>query len=143
MIHGYVLADGTHLDVTQPEFMINFAAGGMFSTVSEVNAFYTALLQNRLLKREAVALMKDGGTSEYGLGLYLWDDSCTRGSYYGHGAGTAGYTGISMASADGTRQLTLLVANRPGDIGSEAGAVYEVHHLVDFARTTLDDLCPE
>lgn len=142
MIHGYVLAGGERLDVTKAEFMINFAGGGMFSTVSEVNAFYTALLQSRLLKPETVALMKDGGTNEYGLGLYLWDDACTGGEYYGHGAGTPGYAGISMASADGTRQLTVLVATKPRSIESNVAAAADIDQLVNFATDTLDELCP-
>jgi D-alanyl-D-alanine carboxypeptidase len=139
MIHGYVTIGGKSVDTTQPELLVNFAGGGMTSTVTDVNTFYGALLGNRLLAPATVEMMKDAGSLPYGLGIYRWNDACTGGYYYGHGAGTPGYSGISMSSSDGSRQLTLFAADPPDGFSPRKGPMGD--RLVDFARQTLDGIC--
>lgn len=50
-----------------------YAAGGMYSTVSDVLAFANALFGARLLKRETLALMTKPGLDDYGYGLWAYD----------------------------------------------------------------------
>ena len=113
MVHGYIALDRKQLDVTYPAAQIDNAAGGMVSSVADVNTFYRALLQNRLLKPATITQMESPLYARYGLGVVRWNDLCTNDFYYGHPGDVPGYGTIAMTSADGTRQLTMAVAYPP------------------------------
>ncbi|MHC6222253.1 serine hydrolase domain-containing protein [Arthrobacter sp. MMS24-S77] len=146
LIHSYSLVDGERLDVTEPELQIGSAGAGVISSVGDVNSFYAALLRGRLLGPAALMEMETINGANYGLGLQRWNDECTNGFYYGHGGSTLGFGGMSISSADGTRQLSLGVAYPP-DTGAENDAVVAAltqpvsGRLRDLAITTLNGLC--
>ncbi|MCX2747840.1 serine hydrolase [Arthrobacter sp. MI7-26] len=146
LIHSYSLLDGERLDVTEPELELGSAGAGVISSVGEVNSFYAALMRGRLLGPAALTEMKTINGANYGLGLQRWNDDCTNGFYYGHGGSTLGFGGISVSSADGTRQLSLGVAYPP-DTGAEDDAMVAAlsqpvsGRLRDLAITTLNGLC--
>ena len=139
MVHGYIALDRKQLDVTYPAAQIDNAAGGMVSTVADVNTFYRALLQNQLLKPETITQMESPLYARYGLGVVRWNDLCTNNFYYGHPGDVPGYGTIAMTSADGTRQLTMAVAYPPEPLRS--GDTRILHQMESIAEETLNATC--
>ena len=139
MVHGYIALDRKQLDVTYPAAQIDNAAGGMVSSVTDVNTFYRALLQNRLLKPETITQMESPLYARYGLGVVRWNDLCTNNFYYGHPGDVPGYGTITMTSADGTRQLTIAVAYPPEPL--RPGDTHILHQMESVAEDTLNATC--
>ena len=110
MVHGYASIDGEPVDTTYAALHIGSAATGLVSTVADLNTFFDALLDGRLVLRDRVAEMQGPIYAEYGLGLFQWNDRCTNGFYYGYVGDVPGYGTVAMASADGSRRLALAVA---------------------------------
>lgn len=139
MIHGYLMADGKRLDVTHPAWLSELASGGVISTVGEVNAFYAALQQGKLLTPAIVAGMRGPDRASFGQGLWKWNDMCTNRFYYGHPGDTDGYGMVSMTSEDGMRQVTLAVAYPPEPPTLNANPL--IFEMQDVAQETLNSLC--
>ena len=139
MVHGYIALDRKQLDVTYPAAQIDNAAGGMVSSVADVNTFYRALLQNRLLKPDTITQMESPLYARYGLGVVRWNDLCTNDFYYGHPGDVPGYGTIAMTSADGTRQLTMAVAYPPEPL--PRGDTHILHQMESIAEDTLNATC--
>ena len=49
MAHGYLVIEDKRVDVTTPELLTGSPSGGMVSTVQDLNTFYSALMQGKLL----------------------------------------------------------------------------------------------
>jgi D-alanyl-D-alanine carboxypeptidase len=139
MVHGYIALDRQQLDVTYPAAQIDNAAGGMVSSVADVNTFYRALLQNRLLKPDTITQMESPLYARYGLGVVRWNDLCTNDFYYGHPGDVPGYGTIAMTSADGTRQLTMAVAYPPEPL--QPVDTHILHQMESIAEDTLNATC--
>src|SRR6478609_1484547 len=139
MVHGYIALDRKQLDVTYPAAQIDNAAGGMVSSVADVNTFYRALLQNKLLKPATITQMESPLYARYGLGVVRWNDLCTNDFYYGHPGDVPGYGTITMTSADGTRQLTMAVAYPPEPL--PRGDTHILHQMESIAEDTLNATC--
>jgi D-alanyl-D-alanine carboxypeptidase len=139
MVHGYIMVDGRRLDVTQPAWLSELAPGGVVSTVEEVNTFYAALLQGKLLSPATVLEMRGPDRVGYGQGLSKWQDTCTNRFYYGHAGDIEGYGTVSMTSEDGTRQLTLAVTYPPDPPTLEANPL--ISGMEAVAAETLNGLC--
>jgi D-alanyl-D-alanine carboxypeptidase len=139
MLHGYVVVDGSRLDVTMPAWLTELAPGGAVSTVEEINRFYHALLQGRLLAAATVQEMTTVESGFYGLGLWRWNDTCTNGFYFGHRGDIDGYGSISMTSGDGSRQLTIAVTYPPAPPTLEVNPL--IVDLEDAAENALNSLC--
>ncbi|POH73578.1 serine hydrolase domain-containing protein [Arthrobacter glacialis] len=140
MVHGHVVVDGERLDSAYFGGMMGNAAGGVVSTVADVNTFYAALLGGQLLKPATVREMQQ---APFGMGLMRWVDVCG-GFYYGHGGEGAGYRTMALNSADGAGQVTIAITHPPeswdpadfdpvNPFGGEA--------LMRAARTALDLSC--
>lgn len=139
MVHGYIALNRQQLDVTYPAAQIDNAAGGMVSSVADVNTFYRALLQNRLLKPDTITQMESPLYARYGLGVVRWNDLCTNDFYYGHPGDVPGYGTIAMTSADGTRQLTMAVAYPPEPL--RPSDTHILHQMESIAEDTLNATC--
>ena len=139
MVHGYITVNGQRLDVTQPAWLSEFAAGGAVSTVSEVNTFYAALFEGKLLRDESRAAMLRRDGDFYGFGLWRWNDTCTNRLYHGHRGDIDGYGSVSMSSEDGSRQLTIAVAYPPEPPTLDTNPL--VLELEDVAEQALNALC--
>ncbi|WP_104174112.1 serine hydrolase [Arthrobacter sp. Y81] len=113
MVHGSTLIDGELVDTTYAALHSGSGATGLVSTMADVNKFFDALLDGRLIRRDLVAEMQGPIHAEYGLGLFQWNDRCTNGFYYGYVGDVPGYGTVAMASADGSRRLALAVAYPP------------------------------
>jgi len=97
---GYLTVDGHAVDVTEFDPSQAGAAGGLVSTLFDVNLFYRALLGGDLLPPAALAAMRADGV---GLGRH----ETPGGPVFGHDGGFFGFQTRSWHSADGRRQLTL------------------------------------
>ncbi|MEJ1194982.1 serine hydrolase domain-containing protein [Pseudarthrobacter sp. CCNWLW207] len=139
MVHGYITINGERLDVTRPAWLSELASGGAVSTVSEVNAFYAALLQGRLVSSESRTEMLRQDSDFYGFGLFKWNDTCINRLYHGHTGDIDGYGTVSMTSEDGSRQLTIAVAYPPEPPTVSVNPLIE--ELQALAEQVLNSLC--
>ncbi|WP_055563574.1 serine hydrolase domain-containing protein [Streptomyces atriruber] len=122
--HGYVASEpgAPLLDVTELDPSVAWASGALIATPSDLNRFFGALLDGKLLKpaqlaqmRRTVALPADSpypkGT-RYGLGLFSRPLSCG-GLLWGHDGDFLGYATFPAATDDG-RAATIAVTADPG-----------------------------
>ncbi|MCP2242537.1 serine hydrolase domain-containing protein [Lentzea aerocolonigenes] len=86
-------------------------SASLISTVEDLNLFFSALLDGKVVSRKSLAEMQktgpvvafDGSTVEYGLGLHR------HGEFWGHDGSVWGAGTWSFHSADGRRQVTLAI----------------------------------
>ncbi|MEV6425538.1 serine hydrolase domain-containing protein [Streptomyces sp. NPDC051662] len=122
-------------DVTEQDPSWGWAAGAMISTNSDVNRFFTALLDGRLLKPAQLKEMRTTVPAEgdpvpgtrYGLGLMSRPLSCG-GLSWGHGGDIPGYETRGGVTESG-RSVNIAVTVLPTDL---AGAM-EMDKAVDTA----------
>ncbi|MEU3827076.1 serine hydrolase domain-containing protein [Streptomyces sp. NPDC029080] len=118
------------------------ADGSMISTAADVNRFFTALMQGRLLAPAQLAEMRrtvevpadrgfPSGTRD-GLGLFWTPLSCG-GGYWGHSGDGFGYLVWPATTSDGRTTVTVSLHSRPGDEGTGARQIHDVTALVDHA----------
>ncbi|MFE4621273.1 serine hydrolase domain-containing protein [Streptomyces sp. NPDC056747] len=125
-------AGATPVDFTEVDPSAGWAAGQMISTNSDLNRFFTALLDGRLLPAAQLAQMRTtvpvGDTgSHYGLGLMSRQLSCG-GVYWGHGGDIVGYETRGGVTDDG-RAVSIAVTSIPPDDAGMKG----VQNAVDTA----------
>lgn len=131
---GYqqLAAGGPLRDVTGIDPSAAWAAGQMISTNSDLNQFFAALLNGRLLRPAQLAEMRttvpigDTGAG-YGLGLMSRPLSCG-GLYWGHGGDISGYETRGGVTEDG-RAVNIAVTSTP----TEAAVTQHLDKLVDTA----------
>ncbi|MEV5539661.1 serine hydrolase domain-containing protein [Saccharopolyspora shandongensis] len=133
---GYAPVGGL-LDFTEFDPSIGGAAGALVSTGPDLNRFFAALLEGRLLPAEQLAEMQrtvpadlGGKSARYGLGLVSVPLSCG-GEFWGHGGDIIGFTTLSAATNDG-RGATAVANLNP--------ATPEIHRDMFAAIDTA--LCP-
>ncbi|WP_327424961.1 beta-lactamase family protein [Streptomyces sp. NBC_01230] len=128
--HGYVRLQGpgsAYTDLTESSMSWAWTAGAIISDTHDLNTFYKALIEGKLLPAKLMKQMKnaqqlrDGGF--YGLGLAKFADPAF-GTAYGHVGGTPGFTTHSFTLADGSRQVTLSI-NSMADTDRENTAAGE------------------
>ena len=121
---GYHLsAEGKLEDITEMDPAWGWAAGAMVSTPSELNTFFQAVLDGRLLTQSSIQEMKKGvdigsGGRVYGLGLIGTPLSCG-GTAWGHGGDIAGYHTRGGVGPDGTA-VTVAVTALPTAIADQS-----------------------
>ena len=116
---GYHLsAEGKLKDMTDLDTSLAWAAGGMVSTPSELNTFFQAVLDGRLLTQASIDEMKNGAVDAsshlgsgtvYGLGLIGTPLSCG-GTSWGHGGTIHGYQTDNAVGPDGTAAIFAVTA---------------------------------
>ncbi|MFF1253290.1 serine hydrolase domain-containing protein [Pseudarthrobacter sp. NPDC058329] len=141
LVHGYVTIEGTRRDVSMPAWQAESPATGAVSTVQEVNRFYAALLQGRLLPPDSVTAMKGGYSQYYGFALRRWNNTCNNRFYYGLPGDVDGYGMIAVASEDGSKQLALAVAYPPAPPTLDLNPL--ILEMQDVAQEALNSLCLE
>jgi D-alanyl-D-alanine carboxypeptidase len=139
LIHGYALVGNQTVDVTRSSQQGGPASDGVIASVSDINAFYAALLEGRLLSPDSLVEMKGSVFADYGLGLDHWKDTCTNGFYYGHSGDVPGFGTISISSADGNRQLTISVAYPPLPLTTQPSAISL--EMTGLAQVALNTSC--
>ncbi|MFG3224517.1 serine hydrolase domain-containing protein [Kitasatospora sp. NPDC048194] len=133
------------VDVTELDPSWAWAAGGLVSTNSDLDRFFTALLEeDRLLPGDLLAEMRTttpaedtfGPGAEYGLGLVRRPLSCG-GYYWGHGGSYPGYETRAGATADGRSAGVAVTAQVTDRAGRQ-----RLDDLVDAALCALPDAAP-
>lgn len=110
--HGYVPIENdgqVHLvDYTTMNPSVMGAGGEMISTTRDLNRFFDALFDGRLLPARLLEEMKTPGVEggRYGLGMSLMETSCGVRAYGNDGDALA-YQSWSYSTADGRRQVTV------------------------------------
>jgi D-alanyl-D-alanine carboxypeptidase len=126
--HGYLPVeqeDGTvrpvDLSVMNPS--VFGAAGEIVSTTTDLNRFFAALLDGRLVRRDLLTLMKTPPTgSTYGLGLRKRTLTCGV-TAYGNDGDALVYLTYAFVTADGDRQVTVSLTPWGPDRNSTDDAV--------------------
>ena len=120
---GYHLnGEGKLEDITEMDPTWGWAAGAMVSTPSELNTFFQAVFDGRLLTQSSIDEMKKGVDTDkagvvYGLGLIGRSLSCG-GTAWGHGGDIAGYHTRGGVGPDGTA-VTVAVTALPTAIADQ------------------------
>ena len=143
MLHGQVAVDGERFDSAYLGAIIGNPAGGVVSTLADVNTFYAALMEGRLLKPATVKQMQMAPFGLYGMGLLRWVDICG-GFYYGHGGDWAGYRTVVLTSADAKRQIAMAITYPPESwdpADYRPANPLNVDAMHRAARTALDLSC--
>jgi D-alanyl-D-alanine carboxypeptidase len=106
-------AESPYFDSTKLSNNQMWAAGGVMSTMGDVNDFYDALTDGTLLDEAQFAEMREFVTvepgAEYGLGLIGLALTCPGEAeevFIGHTGGGLGHQTYSLHSVDGERQVT-------------------------------------
>ena len=121
--HGYLrYQDGgteRDADITEMSPSWGWAAGEALSTTADVNAFFAALLDGKLLPPAQLRQMltpvdvPGNDRDHYGLGVEQVATRCGT-TVYGHAGNVHGYVSFNGRSADGARQFSLVTtAHRP------------------------------
>lgn len=122
--HGYeAVHSPTRLtDLTTYNMSVAWASGNIVSTTHDVNLFYSALLDGRLLPPTLLRQMQQSEPAfpgfEYGLGLGH-TEMCGQ-QVWGHVGGVPGYGTYSFTSPQSARQITISV-NRSLTLSPAAG----------------------
>ncbi|WBQ02632.1 serine hydrolase domain-containing protein [Kribbella sp. CA-293567] len=112
--------DGKETDVTEQDPSLGWAAGQMIGTPADLNRFFTALVQGKLLRPAQLKEMLTTvpaedfdvvGGSRYGLGIAQLKLSCG-GTAWTHGGDIFGYETRNAVTADG-REAALAVTAMP------------------------------
>lgn len=103
--HGYLEVDGRLVDITAMNDSAAWAAGSMISTTADLDRFYSALLDGRLLPPALLAEMKTT-VSGYGLGIYEFAMPCGVVAW-GHSGGIPGYGTLSINDGDTRLEMSI------------------------------------
>ncbi|MEV5201358.1 serine hydrolase domain-containing protein [Streptomyces sp. NPDC053720] len=136
-------ADGPMVDTTIPYRPFDSGAdGSMTGTARDLNRFFTALANGRLLKpaefaamRTTVPVPQDSGHpagARDGLGLFFTPLSCGDG-YLGHGGSGFGYVIRTATTTDGRRTVTVSAHSRSADPQTAARQEEALRNLIDHA----------
>lgn len=139
MVHGYTLIDGESVDTAYAALHIGAADTGLVSTVGDLNTFFGALLDGRLIDRDQVAAMQGPVHAKFGLGLSKWKDACTNGFYLGYVGDLPGFGSVAMASADGSRRIALAASYAPAPLVHGTNVLDG--HLAGIAERALNASC--
>ena len=125
---GYHLnGEGKLEDITEMDPTWGWAAGAMVLTPSELNTFFQAVFDGRLLTQASIDEMKNGAVDAsshlgsgtvYGLGLIGRSLSCG-GTAWGHGGTIYGYQTDNAVGPDGTA-VTVAVTALPTAIADQS-----------------------
>ena len=125
---GYHLnGEGKLEDITEMDPTWGWAAGAMVSTPSELNTFFQAVFDGRLLTQSSIDEMKNGAVDAssylgsgtvYGLGLIGRSLSCG-GTAWGHSGTIYGYQTDNAVGPDGTA-VTVAVTAPPTAIADQS-----------------------
>ncbi|MFD9728151.1 serine hydrolase domain-containing protein [Streptomyces sp. NPDC059072] len=115
----------------------------LVSTMDDLNRFYAALLDGRIVSRSSLAEMQrtvpvralDGSPIRYGLGLHRVETRC--GTFWGHDGTVWGAGTISLTRADGGRQMSVAVNLQRWNVIDASGTPQP--HPIDAALSSLYD----
>ncbi len=143
---GYHLnGEGKLADITEMDPAWAWAAGAMVSTPSELNTFFQAVFDGRLLSQSSIDEMKNGAVDAssylgpgtvYGLGLIGTPLSCG-GTSWGHGGTIHGYQTDNAVGPDGTA-VTVAVTAVPTAIADQSNPESSAKEKEQRLKNTVD-----
>jgi len=143
---GYHLnGEGKLADITEMDPAWAWAAGAMVSTPSELNTFFQAVFDGRLLSQSSIDEMKNGAVDAsshlgpgtvYGLGLIGTPLSCG-GTSWGHGGTIHGYQTYDAVGPDGTA-VTVAVTAVPTAIADQSNPESSAKEKEQRLKNTVD-----
>lgn len=104
--NGYATVDGAATDATIMEPSLPWVSGALVSTGADLNRFFTALLDGRVVPEDLLRAMLDGSDMghgdgmSYGLGIAYSRLSCGA-DFVGNVGGVHGFTAVSGATRAG------------------------------------------
>ncbi|MEV6521825.1 serine hydrolase domain-containing protein [Longispora sp. NPDC051575] len=105
--HGYLQVDDRPVDITALNVSSAYAAGEILSTTRDLNTFYAALLDGRLLRPAQLAELRTTAfDSGYGLGIGKVALPCGA-EVWGHTGGIPGYLTFSYHQPETDRHFSL------------------------------------
>jgi D-alanyl-D-alanine carboxypeptidase len=118
---GYERLGGRFHDLTRYDMSVAWASGSIVSTAADVNRFYAALLEGRLLPARLLAQMEHSRPAfpGFGYGLGLGHAVMCGQQVWGHVGGVPGFSTYSFTSPRTKRQITVSV-NRGLTLGDAA-----------------------
>jgi D-alanyl-D-alanine carboxypeptidase len=147
ILHGYITLQGQRLDVTDNADRVDSAAAGATSTVADVDTFFSALFQGKLISAKSLAeLEKRPSLAPYALGVWTWPDGCKGGTRYEGRGGLWDYLTFTAASDDGRYVATMTVVPPPlpteleGSAGNAQRDLWS-GQMESVVNETLDRLC--
>ncbi len=110
--HGYAMigrGDAARpVDITRMNGSLMWASGEIISTPGDLNRFYDALLDGRLLPRRQLHAMTPPAGTPYGLGLMRQDLDCGV-TAFGHDGDSLGYVTWTFVDRAADRQVTVSI----------------------------------
>lgn len=139
-LRGYLTVDGDRLDMTEFDPSVPSWGASMVSTAPDISAMMQALNGCELLSEESLEQMRDAGESGYGLGIMVGPDPCDRSSAtFGQRGNGFGYNTYTVASADGSRVVTVTWTGGTEDPGSDP----LLPASQELATAALAGTCPD
>ena len=105
---------GSPADTSDEPAWWSWAAGGIVSTAEDVQRFFAALLQGRVVGAPLLREMETrvpAGRQRYGLGIATFPTPC--GPAWGHTGNVQGTIAVAWNTRDASRQLVLVVNTYP------------------------------
>nr|WP_063779258.1 serine hydrolase domain-containing protein [Kibdelosporangium sp. MJ126-NF4]CEL15705.1 D-alanyl-D-alanine carboxypeptidase [Kibdelosporangium sp. MJ126-NF4]CTQ93630.1 D-alanyl-D-alanine carboxypeptidase (EC 3.4.16.4) [Kibdelosporangium sp. MJ126-NF4] len=122
--HGYARAlNGSTMDVTEIDPSWGWAAGQLVSTPADLNSFFGALMNGKLVPAKELAEMRKTIPAQswpgarYGLGITSTPLTCG-GLYWGHGGDIPGFETRGGVTEDG-RRASIAVTAIPGTVNPD------------------------
>ncbi|MDQ4490031.1 serine hydrolase domain-containing protein [Sinomonas sp. ASV486] len=115
LLHGYVTLHGERIDLTDNSYNAGLPDSGAVSTMGDLNTFFAALFQGRLVSAASLAEMKKAPLSRlpYGLGVWMHSDGCSSGQRYEGRGGFWEYRTVAVVSDDGKYQAAMSLSVKP------------------------------
>ncbi|HJV98959.1 MAG TPA: serine hydrolase domain-containing protein [Arthrobacter sp.] len=114
LVHGYTRTQAGALeDNALAPFHSGSPATGLISSVPDLNTYFAALQKGTLVTKQTLEEMHHPKYEQFGLGLVRKYDSCSNNDYFGHIGVVRGYAALALISADGSRQVAMVVARAP------------------------------
>ncbi|ASN50876.1 serine hydrolase [Sinomonas sp. R1AF57] len=114
LLHGYVTLRGERIDLSDNTFSAGMPYNGAVSSMADVNTFFGALFQGRLVSAPSLAEMEKSPRPglPYALGLWVHSGCSTNDRYESRGAFWHTVT-VAVASDDGRYQAAMSVSVKP------------------------------
>lgn len=147
LLHGYIALRGERLDVTDNSDTAASPHAGVTSTMADVNTFYAALFQGRLVSAKSLAEMKKKPSlAPYALGVWTTQGGCMGGTRFEGRGRFWTYLTVAVTSEDGkyVASMTVVPPVIPSDIedpSTQAKRDLYMGQMESTLNETLDRLC--
>lgn len=148
LVHGYVTYRGERFDVTGSPPETGSAAFGAVSNVPNVNDFFAALFNGKLVSETSLKEMTNTDSFPlYGLGLWRWSQGCDGDYRFGGRGAFWAYRTTALSSTDGRYQATMTLVPPPiptslEDPESDNRLDLWDDQMESALQEALDRLCP-